>query len=199
MADNILSRGMKIDSRCQICGLEGESSNHVLFSCTWARQLMSDRSVSSQFTQSIPWLLWLLWKNRNDFLFEGRMSTTSNLMEKSQKEASDWLQVQMIEVLLHSRKSSCGYLNAMDAKLCFWTWAVESMSNLKIRRVILVGQEEDIIGMIKRPIAWPSFKFHSSTLSDMLTNISQWRMVVEEKRCNKGAFLIARSVTMEDR
>lgn len=73
------------------------------------------------------------------------------------------------------------------------------MSSLKIRRVIFAGQEEDIIGMIKRPIAWPSFKFHSSTLSDMLTKISQWRMVVEEKRCNKGTFLIARSVTMEDR
>ena len=39
MTDNILSRGMKIDSRCQICGLEGESSNHVLFSCTWARKV----------------------------------------------------------------------------------------------------------------------------------------------------------------
>ncbi|KAL1214129.1 putative mitochondrial protein [Cardamine amara subsp. amara] len=39
VVDLIASRGMDTDSRCQICGLEGESVNHVLFSCTRARQL----------------------------------------------------------------------------------------------------------------------------------------------------------------
>lgn len=37
--DVLRSRGLKCDSVCQICGLEGESINHVLFSCTLARQV----------------------------------------------------------------------------------------------------------------------------------------------------------------
>ena len=35
--DHLIERGMRVDTRCQICGLEGESINHVLFTCTIAR------------------------------------------------------------------------------------------------------------------------------------------------------------------
>ena len=38
MIDNLTTRSMRIDTRCQICSLEGESINHVLFTCTLARQ-----------------------------------------------------------------------------------------------------------------------------------------------------------------
>lgn len=41
VANKIISRGMKSDSRCQACGLEGESINHVLFTCTMARQILA--------------------------------------------------------------------------------------------------------------------------------------------------------------
>lgn len=37
--DALHDRGMKFDMDCQTCGLEGESINHVLFSCTLARQV----------------------------------------------------------------------------------------------------------------------------------------------------------------
>ena len=39
VADRILSRGMKVDSRCQACGLEREFINHLLFTCDVARQI----------------------------------------------------------------------------------------------------------------------------------------------------------------
>ena len=61
VTDNLLSRGMKIDSRCQVCGMEGESINHVLFTCTLARQFWaicnfprphSDFSVSSIYSRT---------------------------------------------------------------------------------------------------------------------------------------------------
>lgn len=29
----------RVDSKCQICGLEGQLTNHVLFTCSLARQL----------------------------------------------------------------------------------------------------------------------------------------------------------------
>lgn len=73
------------------------------------------------------------------------------------------------------------------------------MVSLKIPRVVFAGQELDIIGMIERPKAWPSFRFFSYSLSTLIQKIPFWRLCVEEKRCNKGAFLIAKSVTRDDR
>lgn len=35
--DGLLASGMKIDPRCQMCGYEGESINHILFTCPLAR------------------------------------------------------------------------------------------------------------------------------------------------------------------
>ena len=35
--DGLMARGLKIDPRCQRCGMEGESINHVLFTCPAAR------------------------------------------------------------------------------------------------------------------------------------------------------------------
>lgn len=38
VAELLRERGMKCDERCQLCGFEGESVNHMLFSCHLARQ-----------------------------------------------------------------------------------------------------------------------------------------------------------------
>lgn len=90
---------MKVDSQCQVCGLEGESQNHVLFTCSFARQVWTLSGIPypangfstdsifqnfnhllemqgkdilpKEFVQSFPWVLWLLWTNRNKLNFEG--------------------------------------------------------------------------------------------------------------------------------
>lgn len=102
IADNLIERGMKVDSRCQICGLEGESLNHVLFTCTVAKQTWAESNfthpesgfdpssvysnifyvlktrsntlIPEQIRRCGPWILWSIWRNMNSFLFEGKIA-----------------------------------------------------------------------------------------------------------------------------
>lgn len=47
VVDLIMARGIRIDDRCQTCGLTGESVNHVIFICTVARQIWAMSGVPS--------------------------------------------------------------------------------------------------------------------------------------------------------
>lgn len=44
--DGLLSRGLKIDPRCQRCGMEGESINRVLFSCPAAQRVWAQSNFT---------------------------------------------------------------------------------------------------------------------------------------------------------
>ena len=122
VADMIISRGMNVDSRCQVCGLEGESINHLLFSCTVARQVwalslfprphsdFSSDSLYSNFhhllkvsksslmpfeiTRMFPWVLWHIWKSRNIFTFEGRGFCPLETLKKIRQEVDAWFLAQ---------------------------------------------------------------------------------------------------------
>lgn len=109
--DAIKSRGMRCESVCQTCGIDGESINHVLFSCTLARQVwaisqfphprggFNELSVYANLdylfrtwrnkddmrstTKIFPWILWYFWKNRNSLLFEGVIYEGEQIYKKS--------------------------------------------------------------------------------------------------------------------
>lgn len=97
VVDLIAKTGMNIDSRCQTCGEDGESINHVLFSGSLARQIWALSNIpwpdggfdSNALFPNIsyllkasknlliplkiillfPWIVWYMWKNRNGLLF----------------------------------------------------------------------------------------------------------------------------------
>ncbi|KAL1209528.1 putative mitochondrial protein [Cardamine amara subsp. amara] len=122
--DLLRIRGLNTDSRFQICGLDGESINHVLFTFTIARQTwtlsrfpvpengfdyMSVHSnlfylfqtrLNSLIPQDIrrlfPWILWRIWKNRNTFCFEGKSFHPLDTKEKIEEDAADWLLAQTL-------------------------------------------------------------------------------------------------------
>ncbi|XP_056841869.1 uncharacterized protein LOC130495000 [Raphanus sativus] len=118
VADLIRARGMKIDNRCQTCGNETESINHALFECTFARlvwavspipQRNGGFSEDSVFTNMNfllnlngntnlreedkrvwPWILWNLWKRRNEMAFEGRCLSAEELVIKAVRDSDEW-------------------------------------------------------------------------------------------------------------
>ncbi|XP_010468802.1 PREDICTED: uncharacterized protein LOC104748921 [Camelina sativa] len=94
--------GVNCDTICKRCELEEESINHTLFECPHSRQVwerifdgpdMDKFPVGSIYSNldfiygkglahmalgtthsSIPWLVWFLWKDRNNKVFQGLQS-----------------------------------------------------------------------------------------------------------------------------
>ncbi|XP_018514383.1 uncharacterized protein LOC108871860 [Brassica rapa] len=124
-AELLSARGMKVDRRCQTCGVEGETINHMLFECSYARQVWalseipnprggfdedsvfanmntlltpSSRSQGrSEVKRRWPWILWLLWKRRNELNFKGRAFNAMELVQKAIHDSEEWFTAQMVE------------------------------------------------------------------------------------------------------
>ena len=103
------------------------------------------------------------------------------------------------ETLIHVRRVFLGFAEEMDFKLVAAVRMIQSMEQHRRNRVIFAFQDEDLVGMVLRPKAWPSFRFMSSEILRYLAKIEWWRMVKEEKITNRGAFLIAQSVITSNR
>ncbi|VFQ74351.1 unnamed protein product [Cuscuta campestris] len=86
----LISKGLELESHCPVCGSTGETTEHIFLTCPLANSvwnllaLEGNRSSASEFPswlqqvmitsstvdlQRIAWTIWVLWKNRNDALW----------------------------------------------------------------------------------------------------------------------------------
>ncbi|XP_033134838.1 uncharacterized protein LOC117127923 [Brassica rapa] len=112
------------DRSCPRCGGDDESINHLLFQCppalqTWALSdipsgpgrftsesiyenfdfLLSralERGVSKQRLAKFPWIMWYVWKARNDKLFNGVEISPLDSLHKVTQEGDEWLVAQEV-------------------------------------------------------------------------------------------------------
>lgn len=98
-------------------------------------------------------------------------------------------------VLLHSRRafSNCGSLD--EVKMQSLVWAIRSMQNHHKEKVIFASEDSDLFGAILRPSAWLSFKAKVSEILFEISKIGEWRVEIEVPSSNRGASLIAQSIT----
>lgn len=272
----LVKRGIKMDSCCQACGFEGESINHILFTCPIARQIWalvnvpspengfdvvshysnfhyllslgSNKKCSEEAAKAMPWIVWFLWKNRNKLLFEGSQNNFLVLVAKAIEESELWFLAQSHEkalemeekrdeleqqkrwsspplgwlkcnvgvdwakngqigggawvlrdhngrVILHSRRAFSFIRSLREAKLEVMIWAIESICDHHFDRVIFAIEDGDLTQMILRPKAWPNFKGEIGRIMKSLVKIEWWRVTKENRLNNRGAHLIAQSVT----
>ncbi|CAA7026771.1 unnamed protein product [Microthlaspi erraticum] len=117
VTERLKTRGIHCNSGCSFCSAETEEINHILFECPQARQVWALSNVPSPqggFCGSVfqnisylteigkreaipeeiravgPWILWVLWKNRNVKLFEGKMFLPNEVVAKAYDDARQW-------------------------------------------------------------------------------------------------------------
>ncbi|KAF3573983.1 hypothetical protein F2Q69_00063795 [Brassica cretica] len=98
-------------------------------------------------------------------------------------------------VILHSRRAFSGLFNKDEANFEILKWVVESMRSHRISNVIISGDLEAMFGAISRPDAWPSFLFYVGEIERELVGTSGIIFQKVSREENRGAMLIAQSVT----
>ncbi|XP_010512944.1 PREDICTED: uncharacterized protein LOC104788863 [Camelina sativa] len=120
------------DKSCPRCG-EEESINHLLFECPPALQVWAlcsipsppglfpcsslftnidhllwrakEQGVSDEQLAIFPWVLWYLWKAKNEKMFNGKDITPLDTLELASSEAMAWKMAQIVEAYEDSEVS----------------------------------------------------------------------------------------------
>lgn len=280
VADLILKRGLKMDGRCQLCGLEGELIQHVLFQCDPARQVWALSGIphpewsftagslysniysllntklirrgENENKRAWPWVIWRIWKNRNDFIFSGNRWELEETQRKARLEADEWFLAQVVEdelgaketnqvmvvekrwsppehdwlmcnigmdwvkktnslgvawvvrnhrgvVLLHSRRAFSNIGSLEEARWTVVLWAMESMTSLHLEKVVFAGEFKEIFMAVQKPHLFPALSFQVGEINRLLAGMLEFRLHYVVRAENRGASIIAQSVTREGR
>ncbi|KAH0899660.1 hypothetical protein HID58_049228 [Brassica napus] len=68
-----------------------------------------------------------------------------------------------------------------------------------LQHVIFELEALELVGSINRPRAWPAFRAYGLELTEVLSNLTDWKVNMVTSEANWGAFLISRTVTKEMR
>ncbi|XP_013634222.1 PREDICTED: uncharacterized protein LOC106339898 [Brassica oleracea var. oleracea] len=218
VAELLSERGMKCDERCQLCGFEGESVNHVLFSCNLARQCWALSNIPSPrngFNDES------IYENL-DYLLT--LSKAEEISRKVKKEADAWFLAQQVQngmeeveasvrvkgatkenhavlggwilyengrVLEHSRRAFSDVKTVGEAKLQMWLWVMERMKSLRKKKVRFVSTFGDYVKAIEKPIFRPALQYEASEIKRELQGFEAWELRIGSPVTVRCASLIA--------
>ncbi|KAG7556714.1 Ribonuclease H domain [Arabidopsis suecica] len=113
------TRNISADPICQRCCYEEETINHIMFTCPYAQVVWRSANVHMGspviFTDNLEdnirlmlqyqkktktinnglqqfWIMWRLWKSRNEFLFQKLNRFPWSVAQKGLKEANEWIE-----------------------------------------------------------------------------------------------------------
>nr|VDD51770.1 unnamed protein product [Brassica oleracea] len=124
VAERLNSRGLGVESACKLCNDGAETINHVLFQCMTASRIwadvgvalpagvlqhsleenvayvfdaMQDLSKTEAIRHSIPWVLWLIWKNRNSVIYAHVQESSARLLRAMFEEVEQWFELNKVQ------------------------------------------------------------------------------------------------------
>ena len=81
----------------------------------------------------------------------------------------------------------------------WFVFCLQQRRYTRLQHVIFELEASELVGSINRPRAWPAFRAYGLELTEVLSNLTDWKVNMVTREANWGAFLIAQSVTEEMR
>ncbi|CAA7056151.1 unnamed protein product [Microthlaspi erraticum] len=191
------SRGMQIDPQCMRCGMAAETVNHTLFECPPALQVWALSPIptapqrfptGSLFAnmaylfwnlpdddrmRMYPWLIWYIWKSRNDKVMANVDWDPNEIIIKATAESSAWVTAQEKNVMLCPPLTTSGEsprtgkamgtrnlrrgISPLQTELEALIWAMHCM--LRHNKLLTRFETDcsDVVKMVSTPEEWPAF------------------------------------------
>lgn len=148
--ERLNTRGLHLDARCKLCNTGSESIGHLLFSCSYAKEVWERSGIqlpqngfsrTSVFlnvyhlifangrrpkhtqNRAFPWVLWEIWKARNALVFENVQTSPSTVATKAIEEADEWFDVNF--------KDQQAPTATVEEPSCSVVWSPPSVGSLK--------------------------------------------------------------------
>ncbi|XP_048613351.1 uncharacterized protein LOC125587199 [Brassica napus] len=99
VTSNLTNRHMRCDNYYPRCGADDESVNHAIFECPPAIQTWAHASTPMPPTifpsgkldrDPYPWIIWFIWKSRNNKLFKGIDRDPLEIVRHAESECQAW-------------------------------------------------------------------------------------------------------------
>lgn len=113
----LVKRKCSVSDMCPVCEVESESIEHALFLCPWTRcvgfvsrlsfkfdkddkrdlgkwwvkELVEKRSLSDNQLAYFVWLMWLIWKERNRWVFEQKEPDPCRVINMANRAIDEYL------------------------------------------------------------------------------------------------------------
>ncbi|KAL9812373.1 putative ribonuclease H domain, reverse transcriptase zinc-binding domain-containing protein [Arabidopsis thaliana] len=140
-SSRLVDRHCGSDRTCMRCGGVSESINHLLFECPPAMQVWAlsniptnpgifpstsiftnfdfllwrakDLGATKEILEAFPWILWYVWKARNDKIFNNKDILPPDTLQLAISEATNWRLAQIIEQSAENEEESPTMLQAI--------------------------------------------------------------------------------------
>ncbi|KAL9302058.1 putative ribonuclease H domain, reverse transcriptase zinc-binding domain-containing protein [Arabidopsis thaliana] len=238
VASNLAYRHLAREKSCVRCPSHGETVNHLLFKCTfarltwaisplpappggeWAESLFRNmhHALSAHKSQPqesdhhalIPWILWRLWKNRNDLVFKGREFTAPQVILKATEDMDAWnnhgawskdlgncgvgwvLRNHTGRLLWLGLRALPRQQSALETEVEALRWAVLSLSRFNYRRVVFESDSQYLVSLIQNEMDIPSLAPKIQDIRNLLRHFEEVKFQFTRREGNNVADRTAR-------
>ncbi|XP_019097444.1 PREDICTED: uncharacterized protein LOC109131210 [Camelina sativa] len=216
--ERLAHRGVRCDDMCLRCGSEVETINHALFKCVsfvfnlgviFGPVVADWLSFWICIGYRLPWILWTIWKDRNNKVFQGIEAEPMDIINQALNDKLFWEEAKSFSAdylvpqppLEVRNSSNCcqvdgSWKGSDPLEVCdvVLIWAMESLRAAGIDCPNFESDSSELVAMVQAPDDWPAFshlleEFHSLSSSFSSFTLTQIPRTSNKMAISKSSFV----------